>query len=136
MNGGSCVFHNMCQCSRDFRGAHCQYSVDRCSIKNTNFNGGFRCSGSASEMSCTLNCPDGIDFEFPPATAYVCKFKTGKFTPERIPQCVYGKEASTNYVELLLCILSSLSSVTKFNIFFSKSFNPSSSSVSEHDAIC
>lgn len=42
-------------------------------------------------MSCTLSCPAEIDFEFPPATAYTCDFATGKFTPAKVPKCVYGK---------------------------------------------
>ncbi|CRK93441.1 CLUMA_CG006977, isoform A [Clunio marinus] len=91
-NGGSCVFHNMCQCPKNFRGPHCQYSVDRCSIKSAGFNGGFRCSGSSTEMSCTLSCPEGVDYEFPPAPSYKCKYETGKFTPSPIPNCVYGDD--------------------------------------------
>lgn len=92
-NGGSCIFQNLCQCPKTFRGPQCQYSVDRCSIKNTGFNGGFRCSGSASEMVCTISCPEGIDYEFPPADKYSCKFSTGVFTPARIPKCIYGESA-------------------------------------------
>lgn len=42
-------------------------------------------------MSCTLSCPDGIKFDSPPAAAYTCKFDTGKFTPAKIPKCVYGE---------------------------------------------
>lgn len=90
-NGGSCVFLNMCQCTKNFRGPQCQYSVDRCSLKNTEFNGGFRCSGSATELSCILICPDGVDYEFPPASVYVCNYETGRFSPSPIPKCVFGE---------------------------------------------
>ena len=90
-NGGTCVFHNLCQCTKMFRGPSCQYSVERCSIKKTGINGGYKCSGSLSEMSCTIWCPDGIDFEFPPSPAYTCKYETGLFTPSRIPKCVFGQ---------------------------------------------
>lgn len=90
-NGGSCIYHNMCQCPKNFRGPQCQYSVDRCSMRNTKFNGGFRCSGTETENTCTLNCPAGIDFEFPPAPAYKCKYETGVFTPSPMPNCAVGK---------------------------------------------
>ena len=91
LNGGTCIFHNICQCQKDFRGPQCQYRTDRCSIKKTSFNGGFRCRGNEAELSCTLSCPEGIEYEFPPAAEYVCKYSTGTFTPARIPNCVFGK---------------------------------------------
>jgi len=90
-NGGVCMFHNLCQCPKNFRGPQCQYSVDRCSLKNTEFNGGFRCQGSATELVCNLNCPDGVEYEFPPASAYTCKYETGRFTPTPIPKCIFGE---------------------------------------------
>lgn len=89
MNGGSCIFHNLCQCPKSFRGPQCQYSADRCSITRTGFNGGYRCNGSDAETSCTIYCPEGSDYEFTPAKVYRCKYETGRFTPS-IPKCVAG----------------------------------------------
>lgn len=90
-NGGICIFHNMCQCQQNFGGKQCQYSADRCSPKKIGFNGGFSCSGDAEGMSCKLTCPQGIQFESPPAAAYKCSFDTGLFVPAKAPKCVYGK---------------------------------------------
>lgn len=42
-------------------------------------------------MSCSLTCPDNVPFEFPPQPAYKCKFTEGKFTPAKVPKCVYGE---------------------------------------------
>jgi len=91
MNGGVCIFHNLCQCPTNFRGPRCQYSVERCSIKRTGFNGGFRCTGSAAETSCTIYCPEGTDYEFSPASVYTCKYETGRFSPSPIPKCILGE---------------------------------------------
>jgi len=91
MNGGVCIFHNLCQCPTNFRGPQCQYSVDRCSIKRTGFNGGFRCTGSVAETTCTIYCPEGTDYEFSPASVYTCKYETGRFSPSTIPKCVFGE---------------------------------------------
>lgn len=55
------------------------------------FNGGFFCSSVDDSYSCTLNCPAGIEFEFPPATAYICSYDTGVFYPQPIPQCKYSE---------------------------------------------
>lgn len=105
-NGGTCIFHNLCQCPKNFRGPQCQYSVDRCSLKNTAFNGGFRCQGSATELECILNCPDGVDYEFPPASSYTCKYETGRFTPAPIPKCLFGKTLNMKIIQIngfLIC---------------------------------
>lgn len=91
MNGGICIFHNLCQCPQTFRGPQCQYSSERCSIKRTGFNGGFRCTGSVAEMSCTIYCPEGTDYEFSPASVYTCKYETGRFMPSTLPKCVAGE---------------------------------------------
>lgn len=91
-NGGSCIFHNICQCPKNFVGNQCQYSVDRCAPHKIGFNGSVRCVGTSTSMSCTLTCPAGIAFDSPPATAYTCSFETGTFTPAKAPKCVYGKQ--------------------------------------------
>lgn len=57
-------------------------------MKKTGFNGGFHCSVSNDEMTCSLVCPEGIDFEYKPAAKYTCKFETGNFTPAPVPKCV------------------------------------------------
>ncbi|CAD7081728.1 unnamed protein product [Hermetia illucens] len=90
-NGGNCLGHNVCECINDFKGPQCQYSVDRCSPKKMLFNGGYNCHGDNFVLTCQLYCPSNIDFEFPPATLYTCKFSKGYFEPRNIPQCVYGE---------------------------------------------
>ena len=94
------MFHNTCQCAKNFGGAQCQYSVDRCSPQKTGFNGGFKCSGTMTGMSCELSCPEGIAFESPPAPAYNCEFAAGTFTPSKVPKCVYGKTKLVNHSRL------------------------------------
>jgi len=37
--------------------------------------------------SCTLKCPAGVEFEFPPVKNYVCTYDKGIFEPQPIPQC-------------------------------------------------
>jgi hypothetical protein len=91
-NNGKCVYTNTCQCSQKFAGDQCQYPVENCSLKKTGFNGGYSCSGNREELACSVSCPPGIDFEFPPAKAFKCKFSTGQFTPAIVPKCVYGSQ--------------------------------------------
>ncbi|XP_037049496.1 neurogenic locus notch homolog protein 1-like [Bradysia coprophila] len=88
MNGGSCIFHNLCQCTKNYRGPQCQYSAERCSITRTGFNGGYRCSSSSTESNCTIYCPDGTDYQFSPAATYRCRYETGRFEPSAIPKCI------------------------------------------------
>lgn len=90
-NGGQCVGPNTCKCPEDFVGSHCQHSKEKCSPKKIGFNGNFECVGTQEDLSCSLKCPAGIEFEFPPQPIYKCKFATGVFTPSNVPKCVYGK---------------------------------------------
>lgn len=92
MNGGTCLSYNMCRCRTNFVGSQCQYSVDRCAPERIGFNGGIRCVRTSTTMSCTLSCPQGVNFDSPPAPTYTCTFATGVFTPTRVPQCVFGKQ--------------------------------------------
>lgn len=91
LNGGKCAGPNICKCPEDFVGSHCQHSKDNCSPKKVGFNGSFECVGTKDELSCSLKCPAGVEFEFPPEPIYKCKFETGVFTPSKVPKCVYGK---------------------------------------------
>lgn len=91
MNGGTCFFNNVCQCPENFAGNHCQYSFERCSPKRIGFNGGYKCSGTQFDLSCSISCPPGINIEYPPAESYSCNFESGVFTPSKIPKCIYGK---------------------------------------------
>lgn len=54
------------------------------------FNGGYNCSGSGDEISCSLYCPPGITFNKAPASKYTCQYKVAKFLPAPIPECVFG----------------------------------------------
>lgn len=66
-------------------------AADACNGKRMGFNGGFYCSSDGESYSCTLNCPAGVEFEFPPAAAYTCSYETGVFVPQPIPQCKYSE---------------------------------------------
>lgn len=75
----------------------CQYSTHSCSMeKKKLFNGAYRCKGDMESLSCELQCPKGIKFEFPPKDVYTCLYATGEFTPNKIPQCVYRKYRMNN----------------------------------------
>lgn len=91
LNGGNCVGYNTCQCTKDFRGAKCQWGTDRCATTKMKFNGGFSCSGTADSLVCKLSCPKGINFEYEPAEAYACSYEMGEFLPKNVPRCVYGE---------------------------------------------
>ncbi|XP_043601962.1 hemocytin isoform X2 [Bombus pyrosoma] len=89
-NGGNCLPSNFCQCPQAFKGPQCQYSSDNCNGEKMGFNGGFSCTSVDDTYSCIIRCPDGIEFEFPSASAYICNYETGVFSPQPIPQCNYG----------------------------------------------
>ncbi|KOX75564.1 Hemocytin [Melipona quadrifasciata] len=89
-NGGNCLPSNLCQCPQAYKGSQCQYSAHICNGEKMGFNGGFFCSSIDDTYSCTINCPAGVEFEFPPAPAYICNYETGVFTPQPIPQCKYA----------------------------------------------
>lgn len=92
MNGGTCYSNNLfCQCPENFAGDRCQYPIEICVPKKIGFNGNYKCSGTAFDLTCSISCPDGISFEFPPEEAYSCNFETEIFTPADVPKCVYGK---------------------------------------------
>ena len=92
LNGGNCLSLNVCQCPQNFRGSQCQYSASVCSARNLQFNGGYNCSGNGESFSCSLKCPEGMQFEFTPASFYICTYATAVFVPNPVPQCVYGPE--------------------------------------------
>lgn len=97
-NGGTCIFHDKCRCTKDFVGSHCQYNInDRCSLRKKGFNGEIYCSINQQEAACTINCPIGIEFEYPKATVYKCNYDTDEFTPSNIPKCVYGEGVLVYY---------------------------------------
>jgi hypothetical protein len=95
-NGGVCTAPNTCLCIPEFRGAQCQYTADRCSIKKTGFNGSSNCAITNDEMTCTIGCPDGLEFEFTPEKTYMCKYSEGTFTPRSIPKCIDKTDENSN----------------------------------------
>ncbi|XP_078043521.1 hemolectin [Augochlora pura] len=97
-NGGNCLPSNLCQCPQAYRGLQCQYSANTCNGEKMGFNGGFFCTSNGNSYSCSLKCPDGVEFEFPPATEYKCAYETGLFEPQPIPQCKYSE--NTNVISL------------------------------------
>lgn len=65
--------------------------ADVCNARKLQFNGGFNCTGDSSGFSCSISCPAGIEFNFPPSPVYKCLYETGVFLPQPIPQCKFGK---------------------------------------------
>ncbi|PNF36643.1 hypothetical protein B7P43_G19101, partial [Cryptotermes secundus] len=88
-NGGNCLSFNVCQCPQEFRGPQCQYAASACSAGKLGFNGGYRCSGSDTGVTCNVSCPSGSHFQEQPASQYVCLYSTGSFLPTPVPQCVF-----------------------------------------------
>ncbi|KAG5675394.1 hypothetical protein PVAND_005302 [Polypedilum vanderplanki] len=91
LNGGTCLSYNVCQCTANYRGAQCQYSIERCLPKKLNFNGAYNCTSTGDFISCKLYCPKGISFDFEPASVYTCSYAVGEFMPKQVPTCVYGE---------------------------------------------
>ncbi|EFA10333.2 hemocytin [Tribolium castaneum] len=94
LNGGNCLSFNRCQCPQDFRGPQCQYRTDNCDPRKLQFNGGYNCSGDLLSFSCSLHCPEGMNFETTPSYLYTCLYEEATFKPQPIPQCVFPEGVS------------------------------------------
>ncbi|XP_037934058.1 hemocytin isoform X2 [Teleopsis dalmanni] len=90
-NGGQCISANVCQCSKMYRGDHCQFSINECSVNKTNFNGEYKCSYDSKEAKCMFNCPKvpGLKVQGNLNIEYKCKYEVGAFYPTPIPKCIY-----------------------------------------------
>lgn len=102
-NGGHCLSYNTCQCSPLFRGPSCQYSVEVCSPKRLDFNGAYNCSGDNNHIACVLSCPQGVEFEYPPHSKYICMYEKGYFEPSTIPKCKFSKEIEHGILSRFCC---------------------------------
>ncbi|XP_059615285.1 hemocytin [Phlebotomus argentipes] len=91
-NGGNCLSFNVCQCPPEFRGPQCQYSVENCAPKKLKFNGGYNCSGTGDTITCTLYCPQGVEFDQQPAPQYTCSYASGVFSPSFVPKCIFSSD--------------------------------------------
>ncbi|KAK4325807.1 hypothetical protein Pmani_003587 [Petrolisthes manimaculis] len=90
VNGGRCIAPDVCECTKEFRGDHCQYPISNCDPKKLGFNGGYNCSGEGMDFGCALWCPEGVDFEFTSAERYTCDYATSVWSPSPIPNCDYS----------------------------------------------
>ncbi|KAH8270632.1 hypothetical protein KR018_012544 [Drosophila ironensis] len=90
-NGGQCISFNVCQCSKMFRGAHCQYDINRCNVTNTNFNGNYKCAYEVEEARCTFNCPQvpGLKVQGRLDVEYKCSYQSGQYRPAPLPKCLF-----------------------------------------------
>uniref|UniRef100_A0A1I8MML0 Hemocytin n=2 Tax=Musca domestica TaxID=7370 RepID=A0A1I8MML0_MUSDO len=91
-NGGRCISFNVCQCAKNYRGDHCQFSISSCNVTKTNFNGNYKCSYDNELAKCTFMCPEvpGLKVEGGSLNVeYKCKYDVGKFYPTPLPKCVY-----------------------------------------------
>lgn len=93
VNEGQCISFNVCQCSKMYRGDHCQYNVDACNITKTDFNGNYKCSYDHELTKCSLTCPDvqGLIVHGNLEEEYKCKYSEGEFYPTPLPKCIYRK---------------------------------------------
>jgi len=64
---------------------------ERCSLRNMPFNGSLSCNGTSEYFTCSVFCPPGMSFSFPPAHRYTCYYQTGVFSPSNVPQCQFGQ---------------------------------------------
>ncbi|SPP76371.1 hemocytin [Drosophila guanche] len=90
-NGGQCISFNVCQCSKMFRGAHCQYNIATCNVTNTNFNGNYKCAYEMEEARCTFNCPQvpGLKVQGRLDIEYKCNYQRGQYLPAPLPRCIF-----------------------------------------------
>jgi hypothetical protein len=51
------------------------------------FNGNRVCNGTSEFFTCSLACPQGTTFTYPPAARYTCYYQSGTFSPSNVPQC-------------------------------------------------
>lgn len=77
----------MCISSYQYMYLTYMIAANACNTEKLRFNGGYYCTGVGDSYSCTLNCPPGVEFEFPPAATYTCTYDKGVFEPQPIPQC-------------------------------------------------
>lgn len=90
-NGGKCYAPNICSCPQNFKGYQCQFPVENCSpASKLDFNGGYKCTATLTDVKCSIFCDHGIPFEFDAEPFYTCKFETGEFLPKTIPHCKHG----------------------------------------------
>lgn len=63
--------------------------VSECDPSKLNFNGGYNCSGNQETLSCSLFCPDGVQFSKQPEPYYTCSYSNGRFESKfAMPQCL------------------------------------------------
>ncbi|CAB4056828.1 unnamed protein product [Lepeophtheirus salmonis] len=67
----------------------CQYNINKCNHEKLEFNGNFECKSMSEKFQCNLTCPYGSKFEFTPSEVYTCSYKTGIFSPNPIPKCIF-----------------------------------------------
>ncbi|GAB6030548.1 hypothetical protein CHUAL_007413 [Chamberlinius hualienensis] len=84
-NGGHCFGNNRCVCAPGFRGDYCQYPYSNCDAGSF-FSGSWACNNTNRETLCTVSCPPGMQFDFPPANVYSCDL-IGVWTPKLSPKC-------------------------------------------------
>nr|XP_014086275.2 hemocytin [Bactrocera oleae] len=103
-NGGKCISFNMCQCTQQYRGDYCQYSVQACNVTNTGFNGNYKCKYDGLEAKCKFSCASspGTTVHGNLNIEYTCKYSVGDFYPKPLPKCIYApgytvRKGSTTY---------------------------------------
>ena len=58
-------------------------------------NGTATCQSTPTTMQCSISCPTGFKFEYPPAAEYVCRDGTWSPRPT-FPKCIAGKNKITH----------------------------------------
>ncbi|CAD7005471.1 unnamed protein product [Ceratitis capitata] len=81
---------NVCQCTKDFRGDNCQYSIQACNVSQSGFNGSYKCRYDLLEAKCKFSCATvpGIKVQGNLDIEYGCKYNVGQFYPQPLPKCI------------------------------------------------
>ncbi|XP_030375562.1 hemocytin [Scaptodrosophila lebanonensis] len=90
-NGGQCISFNVCQCSKMYRGAHCEFNIASCNVTNTDFNGNYKCAYGMEEARCRFTCPQvpGLQVRGDLDVEYICNYKQARYIPAPLPKCIF-----------------------------------------------
>ncbi|KAG8186759.1 hypothetical protein JTE90_010656 [Oedothorax gibbosus] len=86
-NGGRCLGHNNCLCTREFRGSRCEYPLSNCDGHERFASVAYQCQTNSKETVCTISCSSGSTLQPPQHTKYTCSFD-GTWVPDLKPICV------------------------------------------------
>ncbi|KFM56822.1 Complement receptor type 2, partial [Stegodyphus mimosarum] len=86
-NGGSCITHNTCSCTNEYRGEVCQYPISLCVLSKNRQPSNWQCNHTAIDTACDISChaPDTSEASTE-IYRHVCSIE-GLWSPP-LPSCV------------------------------------------------